>query len=445
MSTMNPASSGADSATLAALNVPDRSARLEALRAAVSADAGGVRSREATGEVNNHVHTTYSFSPYSPSAVAWAARCAGLQVVGSVDHDSIGAALEMRAAAEIVGMGATVGAELRVSFAGTAFADRRLNNPDTIGNAYIVLHGVPRASWPALAAYLEPVHRAREERNREQLARLNALLPPSVGPIDYERDVRSLSMAEEGGSVTERHILYALSLRLIGVAGDRDLSALVADELGLAVGASAAERINDALNPHRGYDLLGILKAGFVPRFFVQPGEVECPPVEEVTHLATELGAIAAYAYLGDIAGSVTGDKADQTFEDGYLDELFDALPALGFVAVTYMPPRNTREQLRRVQELCARYDLVEISGVDINSSRQTFHCPEVLESEFRHLIESTWALVGHEAANGDDAVDRGLFGSASPVAGLAARSRLAHFADIGRASVASARDGKSG
>ena len=43
-----------------------------------------------SGESNNHIHTCYSFSPYTPSGAALAARNAGLDVAGSVDHDSCG-------------------------------------------------------------------------------------------------------------------------------------------------------------------------------------------------------------------------------------------------------------------------------------------------------------------------------------------------------------------
>ena len=59
------------------------------------------------------------------------------------------------------------------------------------------------------------------------------------------------------------------------------------------------------------------------------------------------------HAYLGDVTNSPTGDKKPEIFEDSFLDELIPALKQLGFKAVTYMPPRNTREQLQRIQELC--------------------------------------------------------------------------------------------
>ncbi len=75
------------------------------------------------------------------------------------------------------------------------------------------------------------------------------------------------------------------------------------------------------------------------------------------------------------------------------------------------MPPRNTLAQLLRVRGLCAEHGLMEISGVDINSPRQSFNCPEVLKPEFVHLVDATWALIAHEKLQAVD--DRyGLFQS---------------------------------
>src|SRR5690606_5136449 len=87
-------------------------ARVAALRELVDA---GHEVPEFTLESNNHIHTIYSFSPYTPSMACLKGREAGLQVVGSVDHDSIGAAAEMRDAGTILGMGVVTGFEIRVT------------------------------------------------------------------------------------------------------------------------------------------------------------------------------------------------------------------------------------------------------------------------------------------------------------------------------------------
>jgi hypothetical protein len=96
------------------------------------------------------------------------------------------------------------------------------------------------------------------------------------------------------------------------------------------------------------------------------------------------------------------------------------------------MPPRNTLEQLLRVRRLCAEHGLMEISGVDINSPRQSFNCPEVLRPEFVHLVDATWALIAHEKLQA--VADRyGLFHPDNPLADRSLSERITAYASIGR------------
>lgn len=418
------------------LEAGEQLARFEALKTVVEENVEGIRDVAPSEEVNNHVHTHYSFSPYSPTTAAYMARKSGLMAVGSVDHDSIGAAEELTDAAAILGIGSTVGAELRVSFAETKFGTRRLNNPDSTGVAYMVLHGVPRSGVTRLRAYLEPLQRVRHERNRRQVDGLNSILRSAgIDPLDYDSDVVPLSWADRGGSVTERHLLYALAIRLEEMFGRGDsLVSTVERELAVPLDDRRKRFLTDRENPHYLYDLLGVFKGDFLQRFFVQPSEEEARPVREVTALGHEIGALPAYAYLGDVTDSPTGDKKAQKFEDDFLDELMGELPALGFHAITYMPPRNTKDQLRRVQRLAESAGLLEISGVDINSSRQVFTCPEVMMPEFRHLTETTWALIAHEKLSAEDA-RYGLFHRENPFHLRPLAERIALYAGIARRS----------
>jgi len=395
---------------------------------------GGAAVPKASGEINNHIHTIYSFSPYTPSMAAWRSRAAGLSVAGSVDHDSVGAAHEMLDACALLGIGGTVGFELRVSCAGSPFAQRKLNNPDSLGIAYMTVQGIARRRLAEAALFLAPINAARGRRNRKTAAAVSALLS-SAGykTLDYERDVVALSKANEGGSVTERHILAAAASAILDCHGQGPgLVAALGSRLGIDVPEKLAALLSDPNNPHGLYDLLGLLKAGFLDRVFIQPDADECLPVEQVTAFASSIGAIPAYAYLGDVAESPTGDKKAEKFEDGFLDELLPWLVDSGFKAITYMPPRNTPAQLSRLRELCERYGLMEISGVDINSSRQSFNCPEVLAPSMARLIDTTWALIAHEKLCGlDDGL--GLFAEASPLAALPLAGRIERYAGIGR------------
>jgi hypothetical protein len=174
------------------------------------------------------------------------------------------------------------------------------------------------------------------------------------------------------------------------------------------------------------YTLLGVLKSHLVERIYIDATD-ECPDVAEFLRFTAEIGAISAYAYLGDVGDSVTGDKKSQTFEDSYLDELVDWLAKAGFNALTYMPTRNTKAQLRRVIALCERHDLFQISGEDINSPHQSFQCAALRDPAFRHLVDSTWALIGHELAASEE-LSGGMFSAATLEAKPLLADRVAFF-----------------
>ncbi|MCK6488641.1 MAG: PHP domain-containing protein [Planctomycetes bacterium] len=421
-------------AAIARLNHPDRASRLAAAAEVGSALRSGALKRALSDEVNCHVHTKYSFSPYYPAMAAWKAIDARLLAVGIIDHDSVSGCDEMLDAGARLGIAATAGFEMRVSFAGTRVAGRKLNNPDSEDIGYIAIHGLPRRSFAAAKSFLAPMFAARNQRNRRMVERINALLAPlGIAPLDFERDVWAISQAGEQGSITERHLLYALSLRLAQASGGgQALLALLTGRLGVPVPAKLAALLIDPANPHATYDLLGVLKSSFLERVFIQPGGDECVPVAQAVAFGVQAGAIPVYAYLGDVGESPTGDKKAELFEDSFLDLLVEEVVRLGFKGITYMPPRNTSAQLARLQALCRAHRLFEISGVDINSSRQAFTCPIILEPQFRHLVDATWALFAHERlANHDLALS--LFDARNPLASRSLDERVAAYAAIGK------------
>jgi len=387
-----------------------------------------------TEEVNNHVHSIYSFSPYSPTMAAVKAAEAGLQTVGIMDHDSVAGCLEMLEASKAINIAATVGCEIRVNMDNTCVAGRKTNNPDEANISYIALHGIPRTQLPAVAEFLQPIHHARIERNRKQVARLNDLLAAMAAPtLDFDADVLSISMAASGGSVTERHILYALALKLIDTYDQGEaLVSFVEQQMHIAIAPKLRSLLLDQDNPHYAYDLLGIFKAALVDKFFLNSNSTECVNVHTAVDFAITIGAIPAYAYLGDIAESPTGDKKAENFEDDFLDELVPELKRIGFQAITYMPPRNRKQQLQRLQKLCVANELMQISGVDINSSRQQFNCPILLEPDFRHLTDAAWALIAHEKLAAA-APQLGIFHPANPLCSHSLDARLKRYAQIGR------------
>lgn len=380
-----------DLAILDRLNAPTPEERLENLRALLP-EAGF--PPVVPRYINNHIHTIYSFSPYSPAAAVYAARAEGLCTAGIVDHDSIAGAREFLAAAEIAGIPATIGMECRVDMTGTRLEGRRTNNPDQAGISYVTIQSVPHDRIELLDQFFAPLREARNRRNRAMAERINALLPDAG--LDFGRDVLPLSQAGRGGSVTERHLMYALAKRLTAQLGRGGGLIAQLEKMGLPLSEKQRAQLMDEAYPFYEYDLLGILKSAFVPKIYIGAAG-ECPRLAEVVRLCREADACLCYAYLGDVAESVTGDKRAQRFEDGYLEDVFRCLREEGVWAVTYMPTRNTAAQLERLRELCGEYGMFQVSGEDINSPRQSFVIRAMEDPRFQNLIDAAWRLIDHE------------------------------------------------
>jgi hypothetical protein len=417
---------------IANLNHPDMNIRLDSLKKIMTNISAGEITRPQKGmDFNNHIHTNYSFSPYSPTKAIWMAYQAGLATAGLMDHDSISGAKEFIEAGKIAGIATTIGVECRGDFSATLVNGKKINNPDQNSNAYIAIHGIPHTQIERVQAYFKPYQNYRNIRNQQMVAAINQLVKSSGIALNFETDIIPLSKYDEGGSITERHILYALSLKLIERYGKGNrLIHCLANQLKIKSSPKLEAYLTDIANPYYDYDLLGLLKSEFVSSFYIKATH-ECPDVKEIIKFASEIGAVSAYPYLGDVGDSVTGDKKTQKFEDDYLDLLFEVLKELQFNAVTYMPSRNSFKQLERVRNLCNQYHFFQISGEDINSPRQSFIYQSLRDERFQNLRDAAWALIGHEITATEN-IKQGMF-SESPINQYPdLKERINRYRDIG-------------
>lgn len=380
-----------DIAILKKLNAPGKNTRLANLKEILKTASF---PPVVPQYINNHIHTTYSFSPYSPTAAVYAARMEGLCTAGIIDHDSIAGAREFIEAARLVDMPVTVGMECRVSTEGTALDGRRTNNPDQLGVTYMTIQSVPHDKIEELNDWFATFRKARGCRNRKMVDAINELIP--FINLDYERDVLPISNEADGGSVTERHLMYALALKMVSTFGKGQPLINYLDSIDITLSAAQKMQLLDTSYFFYEYDLLGILKSAFVPKIYIDATD-ECPNIRDVVKLCNDIDALPCYAYLGDVTSSVTGDKKAQKFEDDYLDDVIKTMKDCGIRAVTYMPTRNTMEQLLRIRALCDKNGLFQVSGEDINSPRQSFVIKAMENPMFSNLIDATWKLIRHE------------------------------------------------
>lgn len=411
------------------LNSKNQTERLNALKRIIEIEE---KPNRRENDANNHIHTIYSFSPYSPTKAAYMAYRAGLTSAGIMDHDTLSGADEFRKACEILGLGSTTGVEVRCKF-NRGYG--KINHPDQKDCVYMAAHGVPKQNVKPFNEYLQFYRDKRNERNQKMCKLITEKYSKFGISLDFERDVVPLSMAEFGGSITERHLLYALSIKLENKFNRTEkLVEFLQNDLGLEIKEGVKTNLLDNDNEHFLYDLLGVLKAD--TGFFYIDADEEMPNVDEFVKIAKSFGAIPAYAYLGDVGNSITGDKKAQKFEDDFLPELITELKEIGFDAVAYMPTRNTKEQLERLTKLLKENQLFEISGEDINSPRQKFFCKALAQPEYSHLISSTWALIGHERITSEKGIEFGMFSKQSVDKQPNLNERINDFAKIGRKTI---------
>lgn len=379
---------------LALLNAETAEQRLANLRTLIASETEKPAAKPEYA--NNHIHTKYSFSPYSPTAAVYFARQEGLLTCGIMDHDSIAGAAEFREAGKIAGMGTTCGFEARVSFAGTPFENRRTNHPDQVGASYMAFHSIPCESFEKAQKKLHELAEKRNVRNRRMVDKINAITSSYGITVDFDKDVLPISNFAVGGSVTERHLLYALSLKIIEKVGRENVLDFLKNELKVTPSAKVEAWLQDTGSEHFTYDVLGVMKSELNARTYI-PADDEMMTLAEAVDFANDIGATLCYAYLGDVGVSATGDKKAQKFEDDYLEELMVFLKEAGVKGITYMPSRNTIAQMDKLMGLCDKLGFTQISGEDINSSRQSFICKELADPRFSHLVDAAWRLVKSE------------------------------------------------
>ena len=392
------------------LNDREPEKRLDNLRSILEEEkAEQLPRKQMDYYINNHIHTTFSFSYYTPTMSIWMAFRSGLQTAGIMDHDTISGAREFMMAGEIAGIPTTKGVECRADFSKTFLEGRHINNPDQKSVAYIIIYGVPDHQIDRINAFFAPYREERNKRNRLMVQRLNEILEPVSLSLDFDLDVLPLSCALQGGTVTERHILFALAQKILAkFSKGREVIKFLQNKLKIKISKKNLAYLEDEKNNFYAYDILHVLKGSLVELFYVN-ATTECPDVKDVLALSDETGSISAYSYLGDVTESVTGDKKAQKFEDDYLELLFDVIKELGFKAVTYAPTRNSITQIKRIQGLCKKYGFFQISGEDINSPRQSFICEILKNPELHNLVDAAWALIGHEKRVEED-LNEGLF-----------------------------------
>jgi len=306
---------------------------------------------------NTHAHTFYSFNcyGYSPAHYALLARRAGMEVAGIVDFDVLDGMDEFHTYGALLNLRTVVSLESRVYVA--SFADRVINSPGEPGIAYHMATGFARQPVSDEArGFLADFARQSEQRNREVIERVNAVLDPVC--LSVEDDVLPLTPK---GNATERHITLAYARKAAALMSGEELRLYWAKVLDGEVRAEELPESAGLLNRIRARTM----KKGGAG--YVAPTATSFPAQDAFNRFAVACGALPTVAWLD---GTTPGEAAT--------DEWFTTS---GGCVLNIIPDRNFTPGVkdRKLENLYAVVDWAErhhwpvIVGTEMNAHGQKF------------------------------------------------------------------------
>jgi hypothetical protein len=341
----------------------------------------GPRPRRGT---NGHIHTSESFSVFrSPTEAVWQAAREGIAVLGINDHYTVAGHEEFRRACEVAGIAATFSLEAVAMDREAAEAGLKLNDPDNPGRIYLCGKGVTRVppeSSPEMRS-LARMRAALERRNREITGKVAKLFRDRLG-ADGPTWENVVALTPRGNA-TERHVAYAVLLRLRALAEKqgKPLAEIMTALCGAAPPAGGDDATLQILLRAK------LLKAG-APCYVPEDAEAFVS-VAELRRIFLAFGAIPTYPVLGNPV--LAGEQN--------IEALLDRWEALGFYAVEVIPHRNTRERLGEIVFTARRRWWPVFNGTEHNTPEtRPMLDPFALDPEFEPWFrQSTALLLGHQ------------------------------------------------
>jgi len=341
----------------------------------------GIRPRRGT---NGHIHTSESFSVFrSPTEAVWQAAREGIAVLGINDHYTVAGHDEFRRACKVAGIAATFSLEAVAVDRDAAEAGLKLNDPDNPGRIYLCGKGVtrvPSESSPEMQT-LARMRAALERRNREITGKVAKLFRDRLGADGPTwEDVVGLTPR---GNATERHVAYAVLLRLreLTAKQEKSLSEIMTALCGAAPPAGGDDAALQIFLRAK------LLKAG--APCFVREDADAFVSVADLRRTFLAFGSIPTYPVLGNPV--LAGEQN--------IEALLDRLEGLGFHAVEVIPHRNTRERLEEIVFAARRRWWPVFNGTEHNTPEtRPLLDPFALDPEFEPWFrQSTAVMLGHQ------------------------------------------------
>jgi hypothetical protein len=222
---------------------------------------------------------------------------------------------------------------------------------------------------------------ALERRNREITTKVADLFQQRLGAKGPTWD--DVVALTPRGNATERHVAYAVLLRLRGLAAQQDKP--LPEIITAFCGATPPAGGDDA--SLQIFLRAKLMKAG--APCYVREDPDAFVSVADLRRIFLAFGAIPTYPVLGN---PVLGGEQN-------IETLLDRLEGMGFFAVEVIPTRNTRERLAEIVTAAQRRWWPVFNGTEHNTPEtRPMLDPFALDPEFEPWFRQSAALLlGHQ------------------------------------------------
>ncbi|HBK02141.1 MAG TPA: hypothetical protein DDY77_03835 [Clostridiales bacterium] len=389
------------------LKSPSSRKRLKAVKK-LKKEAEPKKRQIASGEsVNLQIHTTYSFSPYTPSMAAYMAHKFSLTVAGITDDYTLAGAKEFIKACDILGITYSVGMELRGDFGD--------------GYANIALFGVAQKYFKTLEKKTAKLRARQKENVLKTIEAVNKRTEKDGIVVSFEKDVKPL-MKRAGCKVfSSKYVYYATAEKIIEKfsAGEETVDYILSE--GLDLTQNEVGLLRDVTNPYYAYDLAQILLENYrilnVKKNYASP--------EEIISIGRSVGAICAYEYVLKRRGAPLSDEELIKKHTA----LVLRLKKLGFDAISFDPTKFSKEVLDSLLKDLEQNEMLPLHLSRVEFPRRRFDCNRIEGEENEKMINSAFAVVGSEMSENS----RDGYGFNYKNVELTFAEKLKLFAKIGR------------
>ena len=366
-------------------------------------------SKKRSDAVNIQTHTTYSFSPYTPTMAAYMAYKFDLMVAGILDNYTVKGAKEFIKACRILNITYSVGVELRADF-----------NETETPYSNVALLGVAERYFKKLTAELAPFRSQRRENVLSTIAAVNKKLGAHGIAVDYDKDVKPLVHDVP----LSKYVYFALARKLVFKFGEGERTRdFLTESLKIELTETEKGLLTDRTNPYYVYDLANIISDNYTVFHTFK----KYPAPEKVVKIAHGVGAICSYEY---VLKRGKGRKTDEELIE-YNRRLITKLKELKFDAVSFDPSKFSKDVLESFKTLLKENKLLPLNLTRVEFPRRRFDCVCADPELKRDMTDAVYAIVGSEICENNKAA-QGFITDKDVLLGDHAE-RIKLFAKIGR------------